>query len=77
MTRPNPQPGEIYRHFKGSYYRILATSLDTETERPLVVYQDLEKSDRAWSRPLEMFLETCTDKNGSTVLRFRGPLTPF
>lgn len=39
MTRPIPQQGEIYRHFKGPYYYIFGTGHHSETSEKLVVYK--------------------------------------
>lgn len=45
----------IYRHFKGSYYRVLAIPEHTETGEKLVLYTDLDVQ-HLWVRPLNMFL---------------------
>ena len=48
-------PG-VYQHYKGSCYLVLFTSMHTETEEEMVVYQSL-KDFRIWSRPLQMFID--------------------
>ena len=39
--RNNPNPFEIYRHFKGNKYQILTLAKDSEDGRKKVVYQAL------------------------------------
>ncbi len=50
------KPG-IYRHFKGTLYRVLGTGKHSETEEDMVFYQAVG-SDQNWIRPLQMFTET-------------------
>lgn len=58
-----------YRHFKGMPYRVLGTSLHSETMEEMVIYQDLYDQRRLWVRPAAMFAET-VERDGKTLPRF-------
>lgn len=60
--------GEVYRHFKGNIYRVIAIAKDCEDLKDIVVYQNVEKGD-TWTRPLDNFTEKVT-RDGKTFNRF-------
>lgn len=62
------KPG-IYRHFKGSEYRVLAVATHSETEEQVVVYHPLYGDRAWWVRPLAMFTEV-VEHEGNAVPRF-------
>ena len=60
--------GNIYRHYKGNVYKIIALAKHSETEEDMVVYQNIIKQD-TWVRPKSMWNEE-VNINGQKVLRF-------
>ncbi|MBQ7359157.1 MAG: DUF1653 domain-containing protein [Lachnospiraceae bacterium] len=52
-----PRVSDIYRHFKGNLYQIVAIAEHSETREQMVVYQALYGDFRIYARPLDMFLE--------------------
>lgn len=56
MERRMPRPGDIYDHFKDKPYQIITIATDTETDRPMVVYQALYGDFKTYVRSLDMFM---------------------
>ena len=54
--RDNPKPFEIFKHFKGKQYQILALAKDAGDGRSLVVYQALYGDYIIYVRDLSEFM---------------------
>ncbi|MDD2968905.1 MAG: DUF1653 domain-containing protein [Lachnospiraceae bacterium] len=54
--RSHPLPFQIYRHFKGNLYQIIAVAQDVETGHLNVIYQALYSPFGIWSRNLDVFM---------------------
>ena len=67
--RKNPEPNEIYRHFKGNEYDVLYLAKHSETLEPMVVYRALYGEHGVWVRPAKMWNET-VERDGKTYKRF-------
>ena len=66
MDRQIPSPGEVFKHFKGNCYKILAVGHHSETKEHLVIYFDLSGKTSTVEdpciRPLEMFMSEVDHK---------------
>jgi len=51
------QVGEIYKHYKGNIYKIIAFAKHSETCEDMIVYQNVAHKD-IWVRPKDMWNET-------------------
>lgn len=68
MNSPEIKPGQIYMHYKGNRYRILALGKHSETGEELVTYKRV-KDASVYSRPKAMFFDE-VEKDGKKTTRF-------
>ncbi len=72
IMRHIPQAYEVYRHFKGNFYQILAIGKSAEDGSEQVVYQALYEPFDIYVRPLAMFMsEVDRAKYPDAVQRYR------
>jgi hypothetical protein len=50
-----PKKGDVYKHFKGHIYEVIAIALDSDTLEEKVVYKEIGKLDKIWVRGIEEF----------------------
>lgn len=60
--RDLPKPGQVYRHFKGNIYRIITIADHSETGELLVIYKRDDSEEKAYARPLDMFMSEVDKK---------------
>ncbi|MBR4575528.1 MAG: DUF1653 domain-containing protein [Lachnospiraceae bacterium] len=60
--RELPRPGQVYRHFKGNIYRIITLADHSETGETLVIYKRDDDEQKAYARPLDMFMSAVDKK---------------
>ena len=64
-----PQPGEIWRHYKGGKYEVIAMCNHTETNEILVIYKSLSFGG-FYARPYSEWHDDVKGKNNITINRF-------
>ncbi len=64
------QKGQKYKHYKGNEYVVVCLAIDESTEKPVVVYQDLQAPEKIWVRAVEVFSEE-VDVQGEKFPRFK------
>ena len=73
MDRSIPKCGEVFRHFKGNCYKILAVGHHSDTKEKLVVYYDLSSKNSTLNdpciRPLKMFMSEVDHKKYPCVMQ--------
>jgi hypothetical protein len=65
-----PKDGQLFEHYKGGKYEIVATGFIENSEEPCVVYRSLEKN-IVWVRTAQNFTENI-DNNGTIKPRFKS-----
>lgn len=69
MSDSLPKLG-VYKHFKGSDYKLLHIARHSEDKELYAVYISLSDS-QMWVRPLKMFTEMITNDDGEYMPRFQ------
>ena len=71
MNREEPKRYEIFKHFKGNLYKIIAVGHHSETKEKMVMYYDLSGKnstvDNPCIRPLQMFMSEVDHNKYPTV----------
>jgi hypothetical protein len=54
--RPTLEPGQIFQHYKGGLYVVVALSIKEDTLEPMITYRSNKKR-TYWTRTIANFLE--------------------
>lgn len=65
-----PEPGQVWKHYKGTHYRIVAFGTHSESQEPYVCYEHATYPDTVWIRPYSMW-------HDEVSLGHRFELTPW
>ena len=65
--RELPRPGQVYRHFKGNIYRVITLADHSETGETFVIYKRDDDEQKAYARPLDMFMSEVDRKKYPNV----------
>jgi hypothetical protein len=68
VTHDKIKPGQVYRHYKGNHYKIIALGKHSETGEELAGYERQEDG-HVYFRPIDMFFNE-VEWEGKTVPRF-------
>ena len=68
MGYRKPKKGDVYKHFKGNLYEIVAVAKHTETMEEMVIYQEVD-GDAIYARPLDMFISKVNKEKYPEVLQ--------
>ena len=72
VLREMPKRGEVYRHFKGSWYKVIGIAIDSISENKLVIYQSLAGEKMLFAKPVDSFLEEVDRRKYPwTIQRYR------
>lgn len=68
MGYRKPKKGDVYKHFKGNLYEIVAVAKHTETMEEMVIYREVD-GDAIYARPLDMFISKVDKEKYPEVLQ--------